>query len=65
VRITTTTDAIRALLDADPDPTKGGPLADNTMTQLIDQYGSDAVGEALRPDPAADGRPANPTNRNR
>lgn len=53
-----TTGRIRALLDADPNSAGDGPLdPDSTLAEVTRRYGSKAVGEALRPEATADGRP--------
>jgi hypothetical protein len=55
---------ILARLDASGDHGVGdGPTDPNSaLREVTARYGSDAVGEALRPEPTADGRPAHRRN---
>jgi len=55
---------IRAELDASGDHGVGdGPLDEtSTLAEVTRRYGSKAVGEALRPEATADGRPARRRN---
>lgn len=50
---------IRALLDADPNSVGDGPLdPTSTLAKVTRWCGSKAVGDAIRPEATADGKPA-------